>query len=123
MRFDVVFALSFFSHMPITTWARWLVRLCQVAKPGGIILFTTQGNASRRFFGNPELPEMGFWFASTSEQKDLSADEYGQTIVTPNFVRRHLLTIADVELIETREAYWWDHQDLFVVRKTEGRRI
>jgi hypothetical protein len=23
-QYDVVFALSFFSHMPITTWARWL---------------------------------------------------------------------------------------------------
>src|SRR5262245_24245596 len=30
--FDVVFALSFFSHMPLATWGRWLRTLAACAK-------------------------------------------------------------------------------------------
>lgn len=118
--FDVVFALSFFSHMPITTWARWLVRLTQATKPSGIIVFTTQGLYSRKFFGEPEIPEIGFWFSASSEQKDLPTEQYGQTIVTPEFVKKHVFTIPHAELIEHREGYWWGHQDLYVLRKTEA---
>src|SRR5690606_26332661 len=61
-RYDVVFALSFFSHMPITTWQRWLARLADAVEPGGLLVFTTQGEASRAHFGDPDIPESGFWF-------------------------------------------------------------
>src|SRR4029077_2126088 len=47
-RFDLVFALSFFSHMPKATWARWLQALFDVLLPGGHLLFTTHGPTSRR---------------------------------------------------------------------------
>jgi SAM-dependent methyltransferase len=114
---DVVFALSFFSHMPITTWARWLVSLCQAVKPGGILVFTTHGHASRKFLGNPEIPSLGFWYEPRSEQADLPVEQYGLTLTTPEFVTKNLLTIPFVALVETREAYWWGHQDLYVVQK------
>ncbi len=115
--FDFVFALSFFSHMPITTWARWLVRLTQSVRPGGAIAFTTHGMASRVLAGNPDLGPLGFWFLASSEQADLPNEEYGSTFVTETFVRKNLLSIPSVELLETRLGYWWGHQDLYVVRK------
>lgn len=49
-QYDVVFALSFFSHMPITTWARWLVALAKATRTDGLLIFTTHGIKSRRFF-------------------------------------------------------------------------
>ena len=116
--FDVVFALSFFSHMPIATWARWLVRLTQTVRPGGLIVFTTQGLLSAKYVGCETVPEMGFWFKRESEQGDLSVDEYGQTVVTEEFVTKNVRTIANVELLEVQLGGWWGHQDVYVLRKT-----
>jgi 2-polyprenyl-3-methyl-5-hydroxy-6-metoxy-1,4-benzoquinol methylase len=116
-QYDVVFALSFFSHMPLTTWARWLVALSKVVETGGVLLFTTQGLTSRPYFLDPVIPENGFWYQGSSEQADLSTEEYGQTIVTPDFCKANIASVAGLELVEMREAFWWGHQDLYVVRK------
>jgi SAM-dependent methyltransferase len=118
-QFDVAFALSFFSHMPITTWSRWLVRLTQAVKPGGIIVFTTHGRLTQKLLGNPkEMPEVGFWFSALSEQIDLPAEDYGLTIVSQEFVQRNIRSMSGVELLESTEGFWWEHQDVYVLRKT-----
>jgi len=120
-RFDVVFALSFFSHMPRSTWLRWLIPLYSRVKEGGVIAFTTQGlKTAHDYMGNPKIPEDGFWFSAQSEQKDLDTAEYGQTVVTKGFVEEQVKYLPGAELIDYREAYWWTHQDLFVVRKTKA---
>jgi len=115
--YDVVFALSFFSHMPFTTWERWLRRLVLLTNPGGLIIFTTQGIASGLHFGWPEISSSGFWYLPSSEQKDLSSEEYGQTIVTPKFVRGVISGMRDVELVSLSEGRWWGHQDLYILRR------
>jgi SAM-dependent methyltransferase len=119
-QFDLVFALSFFSHMPVTTWARWLVALTQWLRPGGALVFTTHGIAATAAHGNPELEPLGFWFAASSEQLDLPCEEYGSSIATESFVRKNVNSISSVELVEVRLAYWWRFQDLYVLRKTGG---
>ncbi len=115
--FDVVFVLSLFTHLPITTWCRWLLRLTQAARPHGLIIFTTHGRLSREILGNPDVPDLGFWFRPMSEQKDLSGEDYGSTLTTEAFVRKNVLTIPDVELIDWKEGFWWGHQDVYVLRK------
>ena len=40
--FDVVFALSFFSHIPEATFTRWLAALFAAVRPGGILVFSFQ---------------------------------------------------------------------------------
>jgi len=115
--FDAVFALSFFSHMPITTWCRWLVRLAQAVRPGGLLIFTTHGRLSAANAGNPSISDLGFWFHSSSEQKDLPTEQYGTTITTDSFVRKNLLTVPSVELVDWKEGFWWEHQDVYIVRK------
>lgn len=115
--YDVVFALSFFSHMPINSWSRWLAALYGVLNEGGALVFTTQGLHSAKYFGNPEIDESGFWFLADSEQKDLDVATYGQTIVTEAFVQQELkkLTGRGADLV--RPGFWWEHQDLYVLRK------
>jgi SAM-dependent methyltransferase len=115
--YDAVLALSFFSHMPLATWARWLVRLTQPLAVGGRLVFTTHGQHSRAHFGDPELPESGFWFHPASEQSDLPVTDYGQTITSPGFVRAVIATLPWVELQAWHEADWWGHQDTWVLRK------
>ena len=74
-QFDAVFALSFFSHLPITTWARWLVRLVQAARPGGFVIFTTHGLKTPLPDGFV-IPSTGIGFFPMSEQGDLPGDQY-----------------------------------------------
>jgi Methyltransferase domain len=117
--FDFVFALSFFSHMPRSTWSRWLVSLYSRVAPGGALIFTTQGlKTGREYMGNPEIPADGFWFKAESEQKDLDTAEYGQTVVTREFVSSQIRLLDKAELYKYSESYWWSHQDLYVVRKS-----
>lgn len=115
--FDVVFALSFFSHMPDHTWTRWLKILFDKVTPGGFLIFTTQGMISRKYFGYPVIPENGFWFIPSSEQKDLSIADYGNTIVTATYVKKAVEDILHQNLLHISEGFWWEHQDLYVIRK------
>jgi 2-polyprenyl-3-methyl-5-hydroxy-6-metoxy-1,4-benzoquinol methylase len=115
--FDVVFALSFFSHIPPPTWGHWLETLFHLVNPGGVLVFTTQGMESRKYFGNPDIPDSGIWFLADSEQKDLDVHEYGQTIVTIEYVVNHVFKRLKTPFKIIRSAYWWNHQDLYVIQK------
>lgn len=115
--FDVVFALSFFSHMPDRTWGRWLGCLFDKVKPGGYLIFTTHGMTTWENYGKPAIPDSGIWFVPSSEQKDLDAAEYGSTIVTPEYVQRAVENILRDKILRMNQADWWGHQDLYVVKK------
>lgn len=115
--FDVVFALSFFSHMPEATFSRWLEALFRVVRPGGILVFTTHGLASQKYFGDVVLPESGFAFIASSEQDDLDVAEYGSSIATPDYVIGELYRTIRAPIREFKHSYWWGHQDLYVVAK------
>lgn len=115
--YDIVFALSFFSHMPINSWGRWLAALYGVLNEGGALVFTTQGLHSAKYFGNPKIDKSGFWFLADSEQKDLDVATYGQTIVTEAFVQMEVKKLAGLGVDLVRPGFWWEHQDLYVLRK------
>ncbi len=110
--FDVVFALSFFTHMPRTTWGRWLQALASRLTPSGLLMFTTHGLASLQHMGVTSLGKDGYWFGSFSEQKDLSTDEYGVTATSFDFVYRRL-SHCRLGLRYFREA-GMGYQDLYI---------
>jgi 2-polyprenyl-3-methyl-5-hydroxy-6-metoxy-1,4-benzoquinol methylase len=118
--FDVVFALSFFSHMPKNTFARWLKKLASFVKPGGYLIFTTHGLLSRVFFHNCKLDKDGFYFSITSEQKDLSQEDYGCALVEPQYVFDRIFEIPNNTLKYFHEGYWWGHQDIYIVKSVES---
>jgi SAM-dependent methyltransferase len=120
-RFAVVFALSFFSHIPRPTWARWFEKLLGLVADDGLLIFTTHGRRSGRFFGNPVLDDDGFWFRPESEQKDLSPQEYGSTIVAPRYVFSHFAPITDAHLVFFEEGLWYRHQDTYIVQRSGGQ--
>lgn len=119
-QFDVVFALSFFSHMPSATFGRWLAALYRAVGPGGILAFTTHGLASMPALGNPTLSDDGFWFRADSEQHDLQGAEYGSTLSAPDYVIRELFRHTHAPLADFKHGYWWGHQDLYVAVKPPG---
>jgi hypothetical protein len=121
--FDVVFALSFFSHMPEASFGRWLTALYRHVEPGGILAFTAHGLASALPLGSPDIPDSGFWFKPDSEQYDLNRSEYGSTISTPEWVVRTLYSSVGAPLSDVRFGYWWGHQDLYVVAKPGAQAV
>jgi SAM-dependent methyltransferase len=116
-RYDVVFALSFYSHMPRETWSRWIRAHVNVLEDHGVLIFTTHGRLSLHTLGSPEVPEDGFWFAPRSEQIDLDTADYGTTIVTRAFVEQAIADAVGGAVALYREGFWWKHQDLYVVRR------
>jgi SAM-dependent methyltransferase len=117
-RFDVVFALSFFSHLPRTTWSSWLFKLAEHVAPNGLLIFTTHGESSRFTQANPDIGADGFCFKPLSEQHDLPPDDYGSTITLPSFVLRQILDLPNMRLVRFQEAFWWGHQDVYVLRRS-----
>jgi hypothetical protein len=103
--------------MPRETWSRWISAHVNALEPHGVLIFTTHGHKSLPHLGSPEIAEDGFWFAPCSEQSDLSTADYGQTVVTREFVDRALADAVGGSVAFYREAYWWEHQDLYVVRR------
>jgi len=114
---DVVFALSFFSHMPKESFGRWLDALYDSLTAPGYLVFTTHGLESHKMMGRPSLSTDGFWFNPASEQKDLAVYEYGTSICTQDFVNAEIIRLNGSSIVTYKQAYWWKHQDLWVVKR------
>ena len=116
-RFEIVFALSFLTHMPRATWTAWLTRLFDLVEPGGAFIFTAHGFKPWQEVGSPAIETEGFWFLPDSEQKDLPGEDYGCTVTLPHFVFNAIRALPGAELIFYRPDYWGDHQDTYVLRR------
>jgi SAM-dependent methyltransferase len=114
-KFDVIYALSFFTHMPKRTWGRWLSELANRLATGGILIFTTHGESALSRLGAPALGSDGFWFTAFSEQKDLSTVDYGATATSFDFVNRHI-GANDLRLLRYADC-GMGYQDLYVAQK------
>ena len=116
-RFDFIFALSLFSHLPDGLFTRWLAALRKLLKPAGLLMFTTHGHAAMArtpdFFGRFFNEDLGYGFVPDSDQKDLPAEIYGTTIVTPDYVRRQI-GAAGLRERSFAAGEWWDFQDEWI---------
>lgn len=113
-QFDVVFALSFFTHMPRKTWGRWLQVLADQVAPGGVLIFTTHGQPSLKLMGVPPFNSEGFWFGEFSDQDDLSSTDYGNTATSFDYVYRQLAG-TPLSLVRFQET-GFGYQDLYIAR-------
>lgn len=115
--YDVVFVLSLFSHLPRSTWGRWLKCLYDGVAPGGVLVFTTHG-ARATAFDKVTLDDEGFFFAPSSESNAIDPNEYGTTFTSEAFVRARIAeTVGAERLVHVAPVQFWNHQDAYVLVK------
>lgn len=115
--YGLVFVLSLFSHLPRSSWTRWLQRLWQAVEPGGLLVFTTHGAEAARRAG-VVLDESGFFFAPSSESSAIDAVEYGTSFSNEAFVRRQVQEVAGADALQRFAPQWfWNHQDAWVLKR------
>ncbi|KQO24068.1 methyltransferase type 12 [Acidovorax sp. Leaf76] len=116
-QYDLVFVLSLFSHLPRSTWARWLQVLHGAVAPGGLLVFSTHGIKAANF-DSVQLDEEGFFFAPSSESNAIDAHEYGTAFTSEDFVVRRIAeTWGAQALVHRSLVHFWNHQDAYVLRK------
>ncbi len=121
-RYDFIFVLSLFSHLPDATFGPWLSALYNLLEPGGSLLFTTHGEAAlnlhREHFGLNFDQEMGFGYRPESDQQDLAASEYGTAVVTIPYVYKQINRHTEGAAIKSFKAMrWFGLQDEWIIQR------
>ncbi len=116
-RYDLVFVLSLFSHLPRSTWSRWLKVLYEAVAPGGLLVFSTHGIKAADF-DHVTLDQEGYFFAASSESTAIDEQEYGTTFTSEAFVMARIAeTVGADRLVHKAPVHFWNHQDAYVLRR------
>lgn len=115
-RYDVVFALSLFSHLPESTWHAWLRRLYGAVAPAGVLVMTTHGEEAARKSG-VDWGEAGFAFFAASESQALHSSEYGTSFASARFVGQAIAAATTSARVEHLPSAFWSYQDAWVLHK------
>ena len=117
--YDVVIAISFFSHLPKESWIAWLDQLFQLVNEGGMLIFTCHGPSSNLAKDHHFIRKgINFLFYPESEQKDLNEALYGTSCAHPNYVIDIISNLQDAHLSEYKQGAWWGGtQDFYVLTK------
>lgn len=108
--FDLIFVASLFTHLPASTFTRWLRRLADLLTPDGLLIFTVHDEQLA-----PAPFEDGILFESRSESRVLDVDDYGSTWVTEEYVRDQVAAIGEgFACIRMRRALA-EWQDVYVI--------
>ncbi len=120
-KYEMVFAASFFSHLPLNTWHLWFRALYDALDESGVLIFSTHGP---KCIPDPKAsPNLDFLYIPKSESKWLSPSVYGSTYVTPEFVRRVIFEeTGELPILEQPQGLW-NYQDVYAVaRSGSGKR-
>ncbi len=116
-RYDLVFVLSMFTHLPPVKWSAWLRKLFKAVRPGGHLVFTVHNESLAAHFSQAYGPD-GTLFIATSESRELQGGEYGTTFATRAWVEAEVEFALGQPVTLFRDAAFWHGQSAVVV----GRR-
>jgi SAM-dependent methyltransferase len=114
-KFDLIFVVSLFTHLPQMRFEQWLRKLHGLLTPNGILALSSHDEG---LAGNQPMPDSGFLFFPCSESRTLDPAEYGVAYVTEAFMRGAIARLAgaDWPYHRIRSALAGAH-DLYIVPK------
>jgi SAM-dependent methyltransferase len=118
-RYELVFVLSLFTHLPPAAWGAWLARLYAAVAPGGHLVLSVHSEEAAALQG-VTLGADGSFFLAMSESTALDRDIYGTTFTTRAFVEREVERALARRPALYREKAFWNGQDAVVVRRPRG---
>ncbi len=110
---DLVFVLSFFTHLPFARWGDWLRRLAAALAPGGWLLLSTHGDAAIAEYG-VELSGESL-FLPSSESRLLPPEDYGTLFVRDHAQRALFTALFPGARIEHVPRAFWLAQDAWLI--------
>jgi SAM-dependent methyltransferase len=121
MRFDAIFAASFFSHAPQNSFSDWLRALSSALSDRGVLVFSVNdismvpSQAGEDFHYHAMSEEAFFPYLDDDAP---GGEEYGETYVSESYVRDVLaeLGFPDEQVQRTPKGIW-NIQDLYVVER------
>jgi SAM-dependent methyltransferase len=120
--FDLVYALSVLTHLPIKTQLAWRDELGRVLRPGGHLLLTVHGEAYFEQLTDEERPiyvEGG----CVVRWGEAAGSNFCMTIHSPEFVRDRLADGWEFVEHVRRGALGNPEQDLILLRKPDPERV
>jgi SAM-dependent methyltransferase len=122
--YDVVLAVSLFSHLSIDDWEPWLKRLYELVNAGGVLLFTTLGThayeASVSQFGPDPFQRKaeGFIYTASNETRGrLTGTHYGVAFVSEEYVRRAVSRLGEGSELRYFPRGWTGYQDAYLLQR------
>jgi len=127
-KFDLIYAISVFTHLGEKDQRLWLAELHRVALPGAIVIITTQGQYGMEGFRKGLLPGSAEFLARLNGHGDLSNEgvifepyepegAYGLAFHDPEYIRREWgRTFRILTLIPNGVDGW---QDVVVMEKAD----
>ncbi|WP_245279213.1 class I SAM-dependent methyltransferase [Mesorhizobium loti] len=118
-KYDFIFAISLWSHLPDGLFQRWLSSVCAALKPDGYLMFSTHGAHAASVV--PQLAEVlkdgqQYGYLDGSDQKDLDPSIYGSTVVLPTYVIKAIYDATNARIVSFKSAGWWGLQDEWIIR-------
>jgi len=116
--FDMVYALSVFTHLSGEAHPQWLHELHRILRPGGLLLFTTQGEAfldklsakEKERFNKGKLVERGKVMEGHRAYSAFQPGSYMRSAFSNNW--------KVLRFIPGRQMEWGIEQDTWLVQKT-----
>lgn len=119
--FDLVYAISVFSHLNEEMQFAWLGELQRITKAGAHLLLTVHGRKHQLMFPDDiqqRIVSRGFYYNEDSAVTDGLPSFYKSTIHTRDYVEREWSRFF--EILHYEEQGHADYQDLILCRKRQG---
>ena len=114
-KYDFIWVVSLFSHLPDTPFSGWLERLAGLLDDDGLLCFSVRG--ASQLAANKELPVDGILYERASEISPLDADIYGTTYVSDACVARRIRSVCgDVRFACVKRALANEREPYFIAR-------
>jgi SAM-dependent methyltransferase len=116
-KYDVIFVLSLFSHLPPQIWSKWLNVMYEALTQDGVLIFSTHGEKCARLAG-VDWDQTECRFYPSSESTVLDGETYGCTYASIEYVLNSVREALGPQVkVKTIQNHFWGNQDAIIITR------